>query len=249
MESCREDLNVASLLDRLFGGTSPKKVSESGKNSVSGKTEREVQRRQRVERIPAETEKEDFLLRQIDEFREKAARLQDLLLSKESKVAELQNIVADQEAEAAQLKNVIDDRREAAEVLLTGVQSQMNEMITEVEDKLNNLAEKIASDVNDSTGRTAEQTAEMKADLDKIGKQLDTMKLELAEKIHTEDVKCYRNMADLIAELTKKIEENDELEEGIHSLKGYVMFLSGFAVLNFAAVVVLLLYSFGIFRF
>lgn len=249
MESCREELNVAGLLDRLFGGTSQKKSSESGKNNSSGRTDREAQRRQSVERVPVETEKEDFLLKQIDEFREKAARLQDLLLSKESKVAELQNIVADQEAEAAQLQNVIDDRKEAAEVLLTGVQSQMNEMITEVEDKLNNLAEKIANDVNDSTGRTAEQTAEMKADLDKIGKQLDTMKLELAEKIHTEDVKCYRNMADLIAELTKKIEENDDLEEEIRSLKGYAMFLSGFAVLNFVAVVVLLLYSFGIIRF
>ena len=240
---------MAGLLDRLFGGNQrQKKWSEANKSSVSVKADREVPY-QRIERTSTEVEKEDFLLKQIDEFREKAAQLQNLLLSKESKVAELQNIVAEREVEAQQLQNVLDERKEAAEVLLTGVESQMNEMITEVENKLNNLAEKIVNDVNDSTGRTAEQTAEMKAALDEIGKQLDTMKLELAEKIHTEDVKCYRNMADLIAELTKKIEENDEMEEGIRSLKGYVRFLSGFAVLNFIAIVGLILYSFGIIRF
>lgn len=240
---------MAGLLDRLFGGNQrQKRWQEANKSSVLVKDDRKAPH-QRIERTSTEVEKEDFLLKQIDEFREKAAQLQNLLLSKESKVAELQNIVAKREVEAAQLQNVLDERKEAAEVLLTGVESQMNEMITEVENKLNHLAEKIADDVNDSTGRTAEQTAEMKAALDEIGKQLDAMKLELAEKIHTEDVKCYRNMADLIAELTKKIEENDELEEGIRSLKGYIGFLLGFTILNFVGIVGLILYSFGIIRF
>ena len=47
------------------------------------------------ERTNREVDREDLLLSQIDEFREKAQQLQSLLLSKESKVAELQNIVDD----------------------------------------------------------------------------------------------------------------------------------------------------------
>ena len=42
-----------------------------------------------MERTHTKVEKEDFLLSQIDEFREKAKQLQDLLASKESKAQEL----------------------------------------------------------------------------------------------------------------------------------------------------------------
>lgn len=245
---------MAGLLDRLFGGnTHQRRTAEPVVRNIPSrntqKNEHEMKNHQEQEGIAAEVEKEDFLLKQIDEFREKAAQLQKLLLTKESKVAELQNIVAEREEEAEQLQTVLNDRKEAAEVLLTGVQSQMNEMISEVENKLNTLAEKIANDVNDSTGRTAEQTAEMKAALDEISKQLDTMKLELAEKIHAEDVKCYRNMADLIAELTKKVEENDELEYGIHTLKILAGVITGLTVVNLIGIVGLILYSLEIIRF
>ena len=60
----------------------------------------------------------------------------------------------------------------------------------------------------------------MQASLQEISQQLDSMKLELAEKIHTEDVKCYRNMQDLIKELTVKLEENDTLEKSLNTVKG-----------------------------
>ena len=45
-------------------------------------------------------DKEDFLLKQIDEFREKAKQLQALLVTKEDKVQELQNIVDEREEKA-----------------------------------------------------------------------------------------------------------------------------------------------------
>ena len=191
------------------------------------------QRAKKKERTSAQVDKEDFLLKQIDEFREKAKQLQQLLASKETKVAELQNIVEEREEKAEKLESVLTERKEAAEVLLTGVQSQMNDMITEVEEKLNQLAGKIAADVNDSTGRTAEQTAEIQATLDEVTQKLDAMKLEIADKIHTEDVKCYRNMADLIAELTKKIEENDKLEQKMDTTHRLVKWALGFGIINF----------------
>ena len=201
------------------------------------------------ERTSEQVDKEDFLLRQIDEFREKAKQLQVLLASKESKVAELQTILDEREVKAEQLEGLVNERKEAAEVLLNGVQSQMDVMISQVEDKLNILAEKIENNVNDTTGRTAAQTEEMKAALEDVAKQLDQMKLELAEKIHTEDVKCYRNMATLIEELTTKIEANDATEKSMTSVKGYIKCLSWFAILNFVVLVAFILYNLGIFHF
>ena len=235
---------MAGLLDRMFGRVSYQEHKKNAPQIKEGKRETGE-----PERTSAQVDKEDFLLKQIDEFREKAKQLQLLLLTKENKVAQLQHIVNEREVEARQLENVLNERKEAAEVLLSGVESQLNVMISVVEDMLNHLAEKIASDVNSSNERTAEQTAEMKQTLEEISKQLDTMKLELAEKIHTEDVKCYRNMADLMEELVKRVEENDKLEKGMQSVKGYVRFLSCFAVLNFIALLGLILYCLGIFDF
>ena len=125
----------------------------------------------------------------------------------------------------------------------------MEEMINRVEEKLNALSEKIAADVSDSTGRTAEQTAQMQASLHEISQQLDSMKLELAEKIHTEDVKCYRNMQDLIKELTVKLEENDTLEKSLKTVKGDAKCLTWFSVIYFVVLVAFILYSLGVFNF
>ena len=59
-------------------------------------------------------EKEDFLLSQIDEFREKAKQLQNLLTSKESKVQELQNLVNEREDKAQELEQILSERQEEA---------------------------------------------------------------------------------------------------------------------------------------
>ena len=153
------------------------------------------------------------------------------------------------EEKAKELQHVLNARKSEADVLLTGVHGQMEEMINRVEEKLNALSEKIAADVSDSTGRTAEQTAQMQASLQEISQQLDSMKLELAEKIHTEDVKCYRNMQDLIKELTVKLEENDTLEKSLNTVKGYAKCLTWFSVINFVVLVAFILYSLGVFNF
>ena len=50
-------------------------------------------------------------------------------------------------------------------------------------------------------------------------------------------------------ETKKKLDEDDEVEDGIYLLKGYVRILSVFYVLCFIGIVALILYNFGIIRF
>ena len=69
---------------------------------------------QERERIQTEVEKEDFLLSQIDEFREKAKQLQDLLAAKENKVQELQSIVNEREGKAEEWQHILVERQEEA---------------------------------------------------------------------------------------------------------------------------------------
>ena len=64
-------------------------------------------------------EKEDFLLSQIDEFREKAKQLQDLLAAKENKVQELQSIVNEREGKAEEWQHILVERQEEADKIVT----------------------------------------------------------------------------------------------------------------------------------
>ncbi|MBR1392133.1 MAG: hypothetical protein IJ567_12000 [Lachnospiraceae bacterium] len=202
-----------------------------------------------TEGMARKMEQDDFLLRQVDEFREKAKQLQELLNSRESKAEELQSIVDEREERAQALQQELEQRQSEANQLLSGVHSQMDEMIERVEEKLNSLSNQIVNDVNDAGQRTAQQNVGVKQSLTDIFAQLDTMKVELSEKIHAEDVKCYRNMKDLIEELEVKVQDHEKLEQGLANVKGYVKCLAWFSIVEFVVLVFFILYTMGAFNF
>ena len=78
------------------------------------------------ERTRDTVQKEDFLLKQIDEFKEKARQLQGLLSSREDKVEELQEIVQEREEKAKQLQSVLEERQIEADKLVKNVETQVN---------------------------------------------------------------------------------------------------------------------------
>ena len=169
------------------------------------------------ERTAENVEKEDFLLSQIDEFREKARQLQELLTSKEDKVQKLQEIVAEREGKAQELSDMIEERQDATDRVVSGVGMQIEGMIEKVDAKLNELnetfAERLAENAVGSTEQNEEVRTLIKEHNEKLKEtitglewQFDRIKNEICEKIHTEDVNCYRNMQALIEDSDKKIE-------------------------------------------
>lgn len=56
------------------------------------------------EKILSRMQQDDFLLKQIDEFREKAKQLQSILVTKENKADELQEVVEEREEQARKLR-------------------------------------------------------------------------------------------------------------------------------------------------
>ena len=83
---------------------------------------------QERERIQTEVEKEDFLLSQIDEFREKAKQLQDLLAAKENKVQELQSIVNEREGKAEEWQHILVERQEEADKIVTEFTKKVDDL-------------------------------------------------------------------------------------------------------------------------
>lgn len=248
---------------------------------------------QEQERIQMEVEKEDFLLSQIDEFREKAKQLQVLLASKESKVQELQSIVNEREDKAQELQNILTERQQEADKIVRVFSRKVDELAECVTSKMDEIEHSISDQVaevkraseaqlaanrklNDdqiaankklseeqlatnkqfleeqaiANKKLSEgQIAEVKALLENATTQLESIKTDLSEKVHSENVKCYRNIQDLFNEFDSKIEKMDEMERGVGSVKGYVKCLSWFSILNFVVLIGYILYSLGVFNF
>ena len=209
------------------------------------------------ERTAENVEKEDFLLSQIDEFREKARQLQELLSSKEDKVQKLQEIVAEREGKAKELSDMIEERQDAADRVVSGVASQIDGMIEKVDAKLNELNETFAERLAENAVGSTEQNEEvrtlikehnekLKETISGLESQFDRIKNEICEKIHTESVTCYRNMQTLIEESDQKIESVNAKVSGFRSLGNILKIMLVIAVLNFAGWALIVARMFGL---
>ncbi len=207
------------------------------------------------ERIVRDVEREDYLLNQIDEFREKAQQLQQLLLTKESKVAELQNIVDEREGKAKELEHILKDRQKKADGITLEMTQQIDSLIGKVSAKMDELGTTIEESVGKELSETRELSKkqleglnELKELLETINPQLETIKGEMSEKVHTENVKCYRNIADLFKSMEDKVDSIDEVEKNVSSLRKTSVIILAVSIINMLGLIALALYELGIFQ-
>lgn len=205
------------------------------------------QMKQKEKRVPTQMEKEDFLLSQIDEFREKAKQLQALISSKESKVRELQSLVDEREGRAAKLQNILNERKQEADKLNQTVQEQIDGLISDVETKITELGGELTKSASESEEAVAAKTEEMKEALLEMKELLQKTKTELSDKIHEENVTCYRNIQTLFDDFGEKVDKVENLDSGVKSIKSYVKCLSWFSIVNFIVLIGFILYQLGVF--
>ena len=101
-------------------------------NKFRNKRSRRNPRKKSRERMHEKVDRDDFLLAQIDEFREKAQQLQEILATKESKAQELQTIVKEREMKADELQQILDERQEKADGITAEVAKQIDILIDRV---------------------------------------------------------------------------------------------------------------------
>ncbi len=239
------------------------------------------------ERIFISVNKEDILMKQIDEFKEKAMELQQMLDFRENRMQELSQVVNEREEKARKLQHVLEQRKQEADRITKEVEEcvtlisrklegQIGQLSRNIEqqieslsmandakiaqvsvqfdngtemlangisaqrDKLDNLNHELPRKLGDNLG---EQILGIKTEL--LEKQ-DTVKAELSEKVHTENVKSYRNMQTLIEELEAKLDAADQGEKRSKSVTGYLKAAIVLGVLNLLAMAGLFLYEMGI---
>ena len=243
-----------TLARQLFGTkpTSSSRTTDKTASRTASKPASDlhnvIDRTNRRERTQEEVAREDFLLNQIDEFREKAQKLQDLLLSKESKVEELQTIVDEKEGKAKQLQDILDERQKQADVITEEMNQQIDKLIEKVTEKMSEIEASMGENLANSNKISEEQTLQIKESLEALTSQLETLKSDLSEKVHTENVKCYRNVADLLKCVEDKVDGALMIVDRVSSVHKCVIAVMIFAIINMLGLAALVLYDLGIFQ-
>ena len=223
-------------------------------------------------------EKEDYLLAQIDEFRAKAQQLQNLLITKESKVQELQEIVDEREIKAKELEYILDERQKKADGITEEVTKQIDSLIDKVSEKMEAIGASLGKELQDgqrinerqleelkntlgdlngqqleeikgALGSLSEQQAEeLKNALSELNAQLEVVKSDLSDKVHSENVQCYRNLADILKSVEAKLDKANELEKKVDSVHKCTKVIIVLSVINMLGLLGLALYELGIFQ-
>ncbi len=257
-------------------------------------------------------QKEDFFLKQIDEFKEKAKYLQSLLTTKESKVEELEGVLEAKEEKAKELQGILDGHKEESDRITQGVKDQVDALISRVDAQMRVMDEAISNEINTLQEQISEQVVEinsnsrqgmaeldkkiqdfsqsateqlekqtesmkvmlegsmketleqisaelakMSADVEKVAdavkdnsgneQKLEEVKTELGEKIHRENVKCYRNIQTLLEELENKIERVEVGTQSMKVIQSYFGVLIILGIVNFGGIIAIIAHMFGFF--
>lgn len=95
------------------------------------------------------------------------------------------------------------------------------------------LAGELTKSASESEEAVAAKTEEMKEALLEMKELLQKTKTELSDKIHEENVTCYRNIQTLFDDFGEKVDKVENLDSGVKSIKSYVKCLSWFSIREF----------------
>lgn len=203
----------------------------------------------------SEKSSDDTLLAQIDEFRVRAQQLQQLLDCKQEKAKELQQIVSEREDKAEKLEKIVKERQVRADGFTEAVEKKMDSMVSKVDAKLDEVKTTINEELKNGQEKEETRAAELKETLDLVSEkvdgmsavteQLDTVKADLSEKIHTESVQSYRNISELLKKVEGRLGKLDALETEVNKLRKVTRAIIIFTIINLAGVIVSILANFG----
>lgn len=151
-----------------------------------------------------------------------------------------------------ELKELRERERQRAQ-LLTELKSQVEQMSGRMDAQMEQLSKgtdaklaqvsiQLDSGLENLTRQLTELTNQQKI-------ELAALKGELADKIHTENVKSYRNVQALIEELEQKLTEKEQSTERKKSARGLLRTVLFVGILNLLTMIGIFLYELGVFAY
>ncbi len=216
------------------------------------------------------------LKEQLDEARERILQLENQLGSMEEESTEVEKKLESKREEIGQMTaGVAAQIREMSDALevklnqlevktveqfsrMAGERQEQAEGIEQISEQLGEIRGSLSQ--LDEIRASMQQMAEIRSMLEKLEDQrisivaineaADELKGSIAEKIHAENVKCYRNMKSLVTDLEVKMEQMELGDESLKkirkSFKG-MKFFAFFAFADFILLIVYILFWMGVF--
>lgn len=131
-----------------------------------------------------------------------------------------------------------------------GMDAKLAQVSIQMDSGLENLNGKLDSGLESLNGKLNSGLEGLNGKLDlgfgSIEKKLDVCKGELSDKVHSENVKSYRNVQALVEELTERLEAKEQGGERKKSARGLLRAVLIVGILNLLAMAGWILYELGI---
>ena len=174
---------------------------------------------------------DDMLLEQIDAFREKAEQLQNMINERQSKVNKLENL------DNTKIVRQLDEMNKSVNANLANIERKLDEQ---------------AGKPSEGGEISEESITQITTSVNGIKGEINSMKEELSEKVHSENVKVYRNINDLLTEMKESDGNNENAKEvlkkvrGAKAVAGWALFFGILDFLGIAGVAALMLRMIGL---
>lgn len=194
----------------------------------------------------------------------KVAELQTIVDEREGKAKELEDILNERQKQAEgvtaamtkQIDSLVENITSKMEEISSNIASSVNgslEASTSVVgrelESVSKSLENVTGEMVDSRQLSERQIAELSEIKDLVGNMpsLDETKTEILDKIHSENVKCYRNTSDLVKGLEDKLDKMNELDLKLASAQKSMNILTVLSGVTIVGLIVVALAAFGIF--
>ena len=175
--------------------------------------------------------RENQLLLQIDEFREKAKELQEMLEAREEEVAQLEELVTERDREAKHLDELVTSRREEADQLVIGVTIQIQEMIGQLDQQMTDfdlsvrrLLSEFSNKLEEEISKSEERTQAQISALDEAAeKEFTRMDAQIGERLTKIDETTQEQLTSAGEQIDRQMcSLNEQIEGELGSLKTQV---------------------------
>ncbi|MCR5784779.1 MAG: hypothetical protein K6G40_03925 [Eubacterium sp.] len=189
----------------------------------------------------------DYLMKQIDEIRDKAKNLQAKLISKEEELSELEIKASEKETEVKELEGRLDEQKKQAQAVVDSAKEEMTVYAAKLEGDIDELIKRVDSAVEEFKSVYESDSMEVRSRQEQFGEELTKMKDDLSDKTHSECIKVYRNLQSSIEDLTTVVKEKEPSDATVKKMKSsaasWGLF---FGIINFLMIGGYILYDLGI---
>lgn len=200
------------------------------------------------ERKPTALDRDDILIKQIDEFKVKARQLQEMLQTREGRVHELQGIVHTKEERMMELEGELQKKKKEANLVSEELNQSIQKVMEKMDGFMQSIGERLLTEMTDNLNENKGILKGIEETVNSVNQSVDSMKKDVGENIHEENVRNYRNVQTLIGELEAKMIQKEDHKKEVKSMKTLLQCVTWISVINFIAIVGYLLFQAGVFK-